>query len=386
GRGPAGEGGPWGTPDAPPWGPPDEGMGWEAPPAEPVWDPPGAEPAWNGSGAATTWDDPPPAPESSPAAPDWAATAASTWDPPTAEPMPDPWADPQEPSAAPDRFLAPPAPTVPTGWVDDATVPLGDETIPLGYTGELFLPRDLRQPSPPAPPGTPRNGSTNGGPHHLPYDPSATTPGRETRAEQPDQSVGGGNSDPWVDEAWTDEPPSSPPPPQPMPSPAPFDRQPASTPSGPVAASGGVDPETRLWNARSFRERLTTARDESRQSGSPFSVVMIQVADQPFQTLPYRRQVAVLRELGHQFIQARMIDHLVHLPDGAQHWFAVVLPDADRGQAHQLERRLRSAIASYLRSRGLQLGEVQSASLTSPDDDQAMGSIWASLLGPTSVS
>jgi hypothetical protein len=145
--------------------------------------------------------------------------------------------------------------------------------------------------------------------------------------------------------------------------------------------SEGMDPETRLWNARFFRDRLTAEHERARREGGGFSVVMIQVPDAPFQPLPYRRQVALLRELGHQFIQTRMVDHLVHLPDGAQHWFAVVLAGADRTAAHLFERRLRSAIGGYLRSRGLQVAEIQSASLTSPDDDEAMNAVWSSLLG-----
>jgi hypothetical protein len=144
--------------------------------------------------------------------------------------------------------------------------------------------------------------------------------------------------------------------------------------------SAGIDAETRLWNAQYFRDRLTSEIDSSRRRNSAFSVVMIQVADEPFQPLPYRRQVALLRELGHQFVP-RFFDHLVHLPDGAQHWFAVVLADTDRTTAQAHERRLRTTIAGYLRSRGLRVGDVQSASLTSPDDDEAMAAVWSSLLG-----
>jgi hypothetical protein len=99
--------------------------------------------------------------------------------------------------------------------------------------------------------------------------------------------------------------------------------------------------------------------------------------------LPYRRQVALLRELGHQFVQARVIDHLVHLPDSGHHWFAVVLTHSDRNGATQFERRLRNAISGYLRSRGLPIADIQSLSLTSPDDDEAMAVLWSTLLGPS---
>jgi hypothetical protein len=414
----------------------------DPPPSEAGWGPPDEEPAWGPEEAPAAWDD---VPAPGPDAEELAPAGAGMWDPPVGQ-APAAWADPPEPPMAagplgveappfdeaawtpppppavaspvgaaaaagpvspggpspagpeapgpawggPDngqpepaaaRFAGPPAPTVPTGWVDDATVPLGDETIPVGYTGELFVPRELRQP-PSFPAGGPlRNGSGRGGNGHTLPDPGGPA---GVGAEPPPPALGHPSPPP-------PGPPGLPGSPGPPPSPeAPPERPrvgsggPPASPGPPGPASGGVDPETRLWNARYFRDRLTSARDESQRSGSPFSVVMVQVADEPFQPLPYRRQVALLRELGHQFIQARMIDHLVHLPDGAQHWFAVVLPDTDRPGAHLVERRLRSAIASYLRSRGLHLSEVQSASLTSPDDDEVMASVWASLLG-TSV-
>ena len=47
-----------------------------------------------------------------------------------------------------------------------------------------------------------------------------------------------------------------------------------------------------------------------------------------------------------------------------------------------LERRLRLGIGGYLSSRGLPLRDLDSASLTAPDDDPAMGQIWDSLIGP----
>ena len=47
-----------------------------------------------------------------------------------------------------------------------------------------------------------------------------------------------------------------------------------------------------------------------------------------------------------------------------------------------LERRLRLGIGGYLSSRGLRLRDLESASLTAPDDDPAMGQIWEALIGP----
>ena len=86
--------------------------------------------------------------------------------------------------------------------------------------------------------------------------------------------------------------------------------------------------------------------------------------------------MTLLRELGYQFVAGGVVDHLVHVPDQAQHWFAVILPDTDRSGAQVLERRLRLGIGGYLSSRGLRLRDLDSASLTAPDDDPAMGQIW----------
>jgi hypothetical protein len=443
----------------------------------------------------------------------------------------------------------PPAPRVPTGWIDDATSPLGDEQIPVGFTGELFLGRitgatpvvgangggrngagsaagvgvgagagtngsggprpragarsydrdvgyddddgwstappsgapvadpygdddyDRRRPAPafsgagdadpydrrdePRPPAT-----YNGGDAEVDrygYDRAGGLDRRDPGDDRLTEPMYGGPVDdqavarseslarPWAtggpagtgagagpgagpggagydwppagasgrpDHAWDTTPPpgtpaswEEPPPTRPVPAVDPALRRP---PTGPVPAvptaahpaaaadprayeprpapapavdpSAGIDPETRLWNAQFFRHRLNTAIEHSKRTANSFSVVMVQVADEPFQPLPYRRQVALLRELGHQFVP-RFVDHLVHLPDGAQHWFAVVLVDTDRAGADAFEKRLSTTIAGYLRSRGLRVGDVQSASLTSPDDDEAMAAIWASLLG-----
>ncbi len=143
-----------------------------------------------------------------------------------------------------------------------------------------------------------------------------------------------------------------------------------------------VDPETGLWTAKFLRDRLSSERSRSRRSGRPFSLVLVQVPDGPLAQLPYRRQVTLLRELGYQFVAGGVVDHLVHVPDQSQHWFAVILPDTDRSGAQVLERRLRLGIGGYLSSRGLRLRDLESASLTAPDDDPAMGQIWEALIGP----
>ncbi|HKH05410.1 MAG TPA: hypothetical protein VKA65_09630 [Acidimicrobiales bacterium] len=150
---------------------------------------------------------------------------------------------------------------------------------------------------------------------------------------------------------------------------------------GPVLpAIPPIDPETRLWSARYLCDRLADAQNLADETGDAFSLVLVQVPDGPLAALSYRRQVTLLRELGHQFVAGGTVDHLVHVPDQTQHWFAVVLPGADKGEAQRFERRLRDGIGGYLRSRGLLLGELDSASLTSPDDDEAMGAIWDALI------
>ena len=321
----------------------------------------------------------PPAPAWEAASDEPPATGARPWQEPSVpadspfarawqdEPDPDPVAEtyaPVHPEPRPPvRDELPPAPRVPTGWIDDATSPLGDETIPVGYTGELFLGKELglldphARPAAATPhPAAPVNGSVNGGAHIVRG--GVPTNGHDVHDVHDGDRYAGAH-------VRRHPAPPEPPPMEPI------------TLRDP---SAGVDAETRLWNAQYFRDRLTSEIESSRRRNEAFSVVMIQVADEPFQALPYRRQVALLRELGHQFVP-RFFDHLVHLPDGAQHWFAVVLAGTDRTTAHAHEDRLRTTIAAYLRSRGLRVGEVQSASLTSPDDDEAMAAVWSSLLG-----
>lgn len=229
--------------------------------------------------------------------------------------------------------VQPASPEMPRGWMNDEQ--LGDETIPVGLTGELFLP-EMAGDAGPTPTG------------HSPA---------------PD-SGGVGH----VDQTGAD---------------APRVERPAAPPG--YLGLGGqlpeIDPGTGLHTAHYLRDRLAAERDACRASGSSFSMVMVQIPDTPFQALPHGRQVALLRELGYQFGQAGMVDHLVHLPDGARHWFAVVLAGTDKPGARNFERRLRSAIAGYLRNRGLRLQDVESATLTSPDDDEPMAAIWSSLLG-----
>jgi hypothetical protein len=142
-----------------------------------------------------------------------------------------------------------------------------------------------------------------------------------------------------------------------------------------------LDPETKLWSAQYLCDRLAAEQARAAHERVTFSLVMVQVPDDPLAALPYRRQLTLLRELGHQFVAGGLVDHLVHVPDRTQHWFAVVLPDVDRAGAQALESRLRTGIRGYLRSRGLALDHLQSASLTAPDDDPAMDTIWESLIG-----
>jgi len=405
---------PWAAPPAEPQLAPAAPVGWDQPAErfDTAWQDPAPAAAgyegYEGYEDDGEWDEPVPA---EPAA----AASAGGWDRPTGvmpqvpeapAPLAPPEAAPWEveidtgavASWTPGAYDRPPAPSMPTGWIDDATSPLGDETIPVGYTGELFIARELaRMPvdgrPDPGPNGAPAR--VNGGPDHHDVDRRPAN-GRAPAGAGPLPASPAPPLPPVPPSPPSAPPPTMPTPsvaqaPRPGPPPAPA---PAPVPAHQAADSGGgyipmsdpsegIDPETRLWNARFFRERLATARDAALRSGSGFSVVMIQVPDHPFQPLPYRRQVALLRELGHQFVSARLVDHLVHLPDENQHWFAVVLTDSDRAGATAFERRLRSAISGYLRNRGLHISEIQSLSLTSPDDDEAMAMVWSSLLGPS---
>jgi hypothetical protein len=264
---------------------------------------------------------------------------ANGWPPDAPAVAPPPWSDPYGSPRVPEPTgeWSPPAPS-PAPWSD----PYGSPAVPEP-TGEW---------SPPAPWSDPY-----GSPALAADDPRW----------QPGSQPG----------SWHDAmpPPSAPPAPS---RPAPPRR---ATPAAASAPAPPIDPETRLWTARFLCDRIAAEKAYCERTGSPFSLVLVQVPDEPFALLPYRRQVTLLRELGHQLVAGGVVDHLVHVPDQTQHWFAVVLPDVDRSGAQMLERRLRTGIGGYLRSRGLPLAELESASLTSPDDDPALGAIWDALAG-----
>ena len=393
--------------DAPGWpAPAPGGPGWGAPPPAPdSWSPPG-----NGRGPASApWDDlagdtwPAPSPagngrtgadEHGPATGEtWAAvftdpttgrgpaTGENRWGPdswppvPAAAPppaSPDGW--PRQPgapgpdswpptqAASPDNWRQQPGASSRDSWPPTAAV------SPEDTWASLAPPRTGDWPSPPAAESGRSGAADRGWPAAPEPDggwspaaggrPGAPAPSPPWAAGVPDRapSVGGNG---WASAAGR--------------GPA-HDDGPAPLPA--------VDPETGLWTARFLRDRLSAERNRSRRSRHPFSLVLVQVPDAPLATLPYRRQLTLLRELGYQFVAGGVVDHLVHVPDQEQHWFAVILPDTDRSGAQVIERRLRLGIGGYLSSRGLRLDELQSASLTAPDDDPAMAAIWDALIGP----
>jgi hypothetical protein len=268
----------------------------------------------------------------------------SEWATPLGSLGPEPGWEPETPARSPGSNGWPPHPpsVSPPPWSD----PYGSPAA-AGRGGDEWAPRAA---SPP--------------PWSDPYGKPAVSDPRGTPvAEDPE-------GDRWQPGAWYDAVPTPPPAPAP---PRPAARVPRSVPAPPI------DPETRLWTARFLCDSIAAEKEACEHSGSPFSLVLVQVPDEPFALLPYRRQVTLLRELGHQFVAGGVIDHLVHVPDQTRHWFAVLLPDIDRAGAQVLERRLRIGIGGYLRSRGLPLSELESASLTSPDDDAALGAVWDAL-------
>jgi hypothetical protein len=272
-------------------------------------------------------------------------------DPPTMRP---PWSDPYgSPSVGgPDRdewasaATSPPPAASPRPWSD----PYGSPAVEGPDRDEWASAATSQQPTSPPPWSDPYGSPAVSDPRGTP-----TVPDPDRRRQPA---------------AWYDAAPSPPP------RHAPPRRAARVAPSAPAPP---IDPETRLWTARFLCDRIAAEKAACERSGTPFSLVLVQVPDEPFALLPYRRQVTLLRELGHQFVAGGVIDHLVHVPDQTQHWFAVVLPDIDRPGAQVLERRLRIGIGGYLRSRGLPLPELESASLTSPDDDAALGAIWDAL-------
>jgi hypothetical protein len=268
------------------------------------------------------------------------------------------WSEPLGSLAPDDAWRPEPAgrPTGANGWPPDAPAVSPPWSDPYGSPAVPEIAGDW---SPPAP--SPAQWSDPGGTPAVAGDP------RWQVGSQPGSQPG----------SWHDAVPPPPAPPAPS-RPVPPRR---AAPAAASAPAPPIDPETRLWTARFLCDRIAAEKGYCDRTGSPFSLVLVQVPDEPFALLPYRRQVTLLRELGHQFVAGGVLDHLVHVPDQTQHWFAVVLPDVDRSGAQMLERRLRTGIGGYLRSRGLPLTELESASLTSPDDDPALGAIWDALAG-----
>jgi hypothetical protein len=297
--------------------------------------------------AASGPADPSAWPEPEPMAPALGATG-SEWAAPLGPLGPEPAWEPDMPARSPGSNGWPPdPPTVsPPPWSD----PYGSPAV-AGRAGDEWAPPAASRPASPAPWSDPYGS------------PAVSDPRGTPAAQDPD-------GDRWRPGAWYDAVPTPPPAPAP---PRPAARAPRSAPAPPI------DPETRLWTARFLCDSIAAEKEACERSGSPFSLVLVEVPDEPFALLPYRRQVTLLRELGHQFVAGGVIDHLVHVPDQTRHWFAVLLPDIDRAGAQVLERRLRLGIGGYLRSRGLPLSELESASLTSPDDDAALGAIWDAL-------
>jgi hypothetical protein len=306
------------------------------------------QPAWPDPAPVATDAEQPAWPEPAPVAADARATG-SEWSEPLGSLAPD-YARRPEPAAGPPASMSwPPGPPASNGWPPDPPAvapppwsdPYGSPVVPEPDGGEWAPP----EPSP------------------APWSDPGGTP--TVAADERRRQSG----------SWHDAVPPPPSPPAPS-RPAPPRR---SAPAASSAPAPPIDPETRLWTARFLCDRIAAEKAYCERTGSPFSLVLVQVPDEPFALLPYRRQVTLLRELGHQFVAGGVLDHLVHVPDRTQHWFAVVLPDIDRSGAQMLERRLRLGIGGYLRSRGLPLAELESASLTSPDDDPALGAIWDAL-------
>jgi hypothetical protein len=353
---------PWGPPAPVPAGPPSDPWGTPAHGAGPPSDPWGTPPSNGAGGHSDPWGTPP-AHSAGPPSDPWGTAPANSagrhsdpWGTPPAHsagPETDPWGNPLGPAA-------PPAPD-PWGGAPDATQAWDAAPGPEGPEGA----------------GGPWSG--------LSADNWGGPGAGQTGRRWDDPAVTPAGDDPWG-------PPTGPPSgavpsvsgwPAAATGPAGRPVPPAAAPAPSAAVNlPAVDHETGLWTAKFLRDRLSAERARSRRSGRPFSLVLVQVPDGPLAQLPYRRQVTLLRELGYQFVAGGVVDHLVHVPDESQHWFAVILPDTDRSGAQVLERRLRLGIGGYLSSRGLRLRDLESASLTAPDDDPAMGQIWEALIGP----
>lgn len=133
-----------------------------------------------------------------------------------------------------------------------------------------------------------------------------------------------------------------------------------------------VDDETGLFNARFLVQDTDLEMARAARYKTLFSVCVVDVPAEVFESLSRRKRSALLAEVGQQLRDAiRSVDRAVHASDGSAHRFAVVCPETGPEGAAVFTDRLAERLQSFLRNRGAPIEgrAVSSVSYTFPGDD-----------------
>ena len=159
---------------------------------------------------------------------------------------------------------------------------------------------------------------------------------------------------------------------------------PAGPPPAPAApgppAIPAIDPETRLWSGRYLCDRLAAEQQAAAQHGDPFSLVLVQVPDGHWPRCHAAARSRCCVSSATSSWRAARSTTWSTCPTRRSTGSPSSCPGPTATRPSSSSVALRDGVGGYLRSRGLLLNELESASLTSPDDDEAMGAIWEGLI------
>ena len=144
-----------------------------------------------------------------------------------------------------------------------------------------------------------------------------------------------------------------------------------------------VDDETGLFNARFLVQDTDLEVARAGRYKSVFSVCVVDVPADPLHALGRRKRAVVLRDLGFQMKEAvRSVDRAVHASDEQRHRFAVVCPETGPEGARVFVDRLADRLATYLRGRGVAVGDgaLASTACTYPGDEAGLQALRAAFV------
>lgn len=138
-----------------------------------------------------------------------------------------------------------------------------------------------------------------------------------------------------------------------------------------------IDDETGLYNARHLLNQIDLESARARRYQTLYSLVLLDLPTAPFASLRPRERRTLMRDLGRLVGEGvRNVDHVVHVRDGEQHRFAVVLPETAQEGAEVFRGRFDERLRGYLVERGVVVdGAEQARALTVPGDDDAVAEV-----------